>query len=60
MIGNYDADFLRTIADLFDSMQRKEQPDGVRTVMMTDSFARELAGGLRRIAERIKSDYYAR
>jgi hypothetical protein len=54
---DYDADFLRTIADLLDRMQRRGEGEGLRTIVITDNFARELAAGLRRIADRIKPDY---
>jgi hypothetical protein len=49
---DYDSEFLAKIAGLLDQMQRTG-PEGMRTVMLTDNFARELAAGLRRIAARL-------
>jgi hypothetical protein len=50
-----DSEFLMKIADLLDKTPRKGSPGGIQAIMLSDTFARELAGGLRRIAERLKS-----
>jgi hypothetical protein len=49
-----DAEFLMKIANLLDQIPRKGEPEA-RTITLTDTFARELARGLRRIAQRLQN-----
>lgn len=52
-----DAEFLRKFADILDATPRTgpegEDSQGTRAIMISDRLARELAGNLRRIADKI-------